>query len=131
MKYTLLHWIIAKLNIKYFALCQYNEYSLSTITYQKGESTMKAITLRDRKRNNHESTKFFIKPKRNPLPQNSVITDSSLLTEMYQAKKDIDTILLHLNYQTDPDLIDCYTYQLKGAYMRYKFLLRQAQGEAS
>ena len=37
--------------------------------------------------------------------------------------------LADLNYQTDPDMIDCYTYQLKGAYMRYKFLLKQVQKE--
>ena len=71
-------------------------------------------------------TKKGIK-KKNRLSQNSVITDSSLLVDLNNAKKDIDTLLLHLDYQTDPDLIDCYTYQLKGAYMRYKFLLRQAQ----
>lgn len=65
--------------------------------------------------------------KRNPLSHNTVITDSSLLIDLSDAKKDIDTILLHLNYQTDPDLIDCYTYQLKGAYMRYKFLLKRVQ----
>ena len=92
---------------------------------------MKAINLKDRKKSIYKSTKFSIKPKKNPLPQNCAVTDSSLLIEMHQAKQDIDTILLHLNYQTDPDLIDCYTYQLKGAYMRYKFLLKQAQGEAS
>lgn len=65
--------------------------------------------------------------KRNPLSHTTVITDSSLLMDLRDAKKDIDTILLHLNYQTDPDMIDCYTYQLKGAYMRYKFLLKQVQ----
>lgn len=71
-------------------------------------------------------TKKGIK-KKNRFSQNSVTTDSSLLVDLNNAKKDIDTLLLHLDYQTDPDLIDCYTYQLKGAYMRYKFLLRQAQ----
>ncbi|MGN0152878.1 MAG: DUF2508 family protein [Lachnospiraceae bacterium] len=71
-------------------------------------------------------TKKGIK-KKNRSSQNSVTTDSSLLVDLNNAKRDIDTLLLHLDYQTDPDLIDCYTYQLKGAYMRYKFLLRQAQ----
>lgn len=65
--------------------------------------------------------------KRNPLLQTTVITDPSLIIDLTDAKKDIDAILLHLNYQTDPDMIDCYTYQLKGAYMRYRFLLKQAQ----
>ena len=52
-------------------------------------------------------------------------SDSYLLKDINNAKKDINTILQHLDYQTDPDLIDSYSYQLKGAYMRYKFLLRQ------
>lgn len=69
--------------------------------------------------------------KKNPSSQHSVMTDSCLLEDLGNAKKDIDTILLHLNYQTDPDLIDSYTYQLKGAYLRYKFLLREIQKTAS
>jgi len=84
---------------------------------------MRLISFRDKKKSDNA--------KGNLAPKNTVITDSALLMEMHNAKKDIDTILLHLNYQTDPDLIDCYTYQLKGAYMRYKFLLKQVQGEAS
>lgn len=67
------------------------------------------------------------KQKKNLLKRNYALTDSSLLTEMDHAKNDIDAILSHLNYQTDPDLIDCYTYQLKGAYLRYRFLLKQTQ----
>lgn len=67
------------------------------------------------------------KQKKNPSSHRGVTTDSSLLIDLDNAKKDIDTILLHLNYYTDPDLIDCYTYRLKGAYMRYKFLLKQVQ----
>ena len=62
--------------------------------------------------------------KKNPISQ-TVITDSSLRKELSNTKKEIDTLLSHLNDQTDPDLIDCYTYQLKGAYMRYKFLLKE------
>ncbi len=54
-------------------------------------------------------------------------SDSLLLEDIDIAKKDIETLLLHLDYQTDPDMIDCYSYQLKGAYMKYKFLLRQLQ----
>lgn len=91
---------------------------------------MKALNLKDRKKSVYNSRNFSIK-KKSPSPQNCTVTDSSLLIEMHQAKQDIDTILLHLNYQTDPDLIDCYIYQLKGAYMSYKFLLKQAQGKAS
>ncbi len=65
-----------------------------------------------------------MRKKKNPSSQ-TVITDSSLRHEMSDTKKEIDTLLSHLNNQTDPDLIDSYAYQLKGAYMRYKFLLKQ------
>ncbi len=72
-------------------------------------------------------SKTFRNKKRNPSSQLTVTTDSSLLIDLNNTKKKIDTLLLHLNYQTDPDLIDCYAYQLKGAYMQYKFLLKQIQ----
>lgn len=65
--------------------------------------------------------------KKNPNSQLKENSDSCLMQDINNAKKDIETILLHLDYQTDPDLIDSYSYQLKGAYMRYKFLLRQIQ----
>lgn len=65
-----------------------------------------------------------MRKKKNPSSQ-TAITDSSLRNQLSDSKKEIDTLLSHLNNQTDPDLIDCYSYQLKGAYMRYKFLLKQ------
>lgn len=65
--------------------------------------------------------------KKNLNSQKIEISDSYLLDDINTAKRDIETLLLHLDYQTDPDLIDSYSYQLKGAYMRYKFLLRQIQ----
>ena len=77
--------------------------------------------------NSSNTKKRFGRKKKNQSSQEYVITDPSLLDDLGNVKKDIDTILLHLNYQTDPDLIDSYAYQLKSAYMRYKFLLRQIQ----
>lgn len=79
-------------------------------------------------RTNPSNTRLrFGRKKKNQSSQDYVITDPSLLDDLGNVKKDIDTILLHLNYQTDPDLIDSYAYQLQSAYMRYKFLLRQIQ----
>ena len=69
----------------------------------------------------------FSQQKKNPSSHTHANQDSYLLEDINSAKQDIETLLLHLDYQTDPDLIDSYTYQLKGAYMRYKFLLRQIQ----
>ena len=65
--------------------------------------------------------------KKNPSSHTGETADSYLLKDINNAKQDINIILQHLNYQTDPDLIDSYSYQLKSAYMRYKFLLRQIQ----
>ena len=91
-----------------FSISVYNELRI-----KKGADTMHLLTQTKKKKNPHSHTYANM--------------DSVLIHDLRNAKKDIDTILLHLNYQTDPDLIDCYTYQLKGAYMRYKFLLRQIQ----
>lgn len=69
--------------------------------------------------------------KKNPHSQKTETASSYLLDDINTTKRDIETLLLHLDYQTDPDLIDSYSYQLKGAYMRYKFLLRQIQQTTS
>ena len=69
----------------------------------------------------------FSQPKKNLGSHTHENQDSYLLEDINTAKQDIETLLLHLDYQTDPDLIDSYSYQLKGAYMRYKFLLRKIQ----
>ncbi len=61
------------------------------------------------------------------LPPVKPAADASLVNDLQNTKNMIDTLLLHLDYQTDPDLIDCYSYQLKGAYMQYRFLLKKIQ----
>ena len=76
-------------------------------------------------------TVFHFRKKKNLPPHTSVTADSALLIDLNHTKEKIDTLLLHLNYQTDPDLIDCYAYQLKGAYMQYKFLLKQIEQDRS
>lgn len=47
------------------------------------------------------------------------------LKNLQQAKTDLDCAYLNFEHATDPDLIDCYIYQLKSAQMRYKFLLNR------
>ena len=71
-------------------------------------------------------TKHTTNKKKNQ-PSQMERSDSCLIDDINLAKRDIETLLAHLDYQTDPDMIDCYSYQLKGAYMKYKFLLRQIQ----
>ncbi len=65
--------------------------------------------------------------KKNPNSRKIENSDSYLVDDINHVKREIETILLHLDYHTDPDMIDCYSYQLKGAYMKYKFLLRKIQ----
>lgn len=48
---------------------------------------------------------------------------SQMLKNIQQAKTDLDCAYLGFEHATDPDLIDCYIYQLKSAQMRYKYLL--------
>ena len=48
---------------------------------------------------------------------------AQMLKHIQQAKTDLDCAYLNFEHATDPDLIDCYIYQLKSAQMRYKFLL--------
>ncbi|MBQ3513482.1 MAG: DUF2508 family protein [Lachnospiraceae bacterium] len=50
-----------------------------------------------------------------------------LLMDIRQAVCTLDTVFIQLNSNTDPDLIDCYIYELKAAQKRYKYLLEQAR----
>ena len=53
----------------------------------------------------------------------SEVRYAQMLKHIQQAKTDLDCAYLNFEHATDPDLIDCYIYQLKSAQMRYKFLL--------
>lgn len=44
-----------------------------------------------------------------------------------QAKIDLDCAYTNFEHALEPDLIDCYIYQLQSAQMRYKFLLNCAK----
>lgn len=46
-----------------------------------------------------------------------------ILDSIEQAKSELDCAYSNFENVTEPDLIDCYIYQLKSAQMRYKFLL--------
>ncbi len=57
-------------------------------------------------------------------PQTQSITEAIRQTQI-----DLDSAYRNLNHALDPDLIDCYIYQLKSAQMRYHFLLHCARKE--
>ena len=46
-----------------------------------------------------------------------------LLQEIERTKRAHADTLLNLENMADPDLIDCYIYELNSVQMRYKFLL--------
>ena len=47
----------------------------------------------------------------------------SLEEALRRTKADLDCAYINFDHALDPDLIDCYIYQLKSAQMRYRFLL--------
>lgn len=51
----------------------------------------------------------------------------ALLDEIETTKRAHDAALANLENITDPDLIDCYIYELNAVQVRYKFLLRLAK----
>ena len=57
-----------------------------------------------------------------PLPKNT--KNEALLEEIERVKIQMENA--HYNFQNamDPDLIDCYIYELNAAQLRYQFLLR-------
>mgnify|MGYP002603965401 FL=1 len=44
----------------------------------------------------------------------------SLMLDIQKTKCELENAYAGFDYVTDPDLIDCYIYQLKSAQMRYK-----------
>lgn len=47
----------------------------------------------------------------------------SITEAIRRTKADLDCAYINFDHALDPDLIDCYIYQLKSAQMRYRFLL--------
>ena len=45
--------------------------------------------------------------------------------EIAKTKSALDTAYSNFENVTEPDLIDCYIYELNAAQMRYRFLLRK------
>lgn len=52
---------------------------------------------------------------------------NTLLDEIAQARQDIEDAYTNFQNASDPDLIDSYIYMGNAAWMRYRFLLRQAK----
>lgn len=46
-----------------------------------------------------------------------------LMNDLHQTAQDLQDAYRNLEHVVDPDLIDCYIYELNSVQMRYKFLL--------
>ncbi|MBD5136013.1 MAG: YaaL family protein [Lachnospiraceae bacterium] len=57
----------------------------------------------------------------------AVVPKDPLLEELARTKSAMDTAYSNFENVTEPDLIDCYIYELNAAQMRYKFLLKKVK----
>lgn len=48
-----------------------------------------------------------------------------LLGEINETKRSLETVHSKFQSAVDPDLIDCYIYEINAIHFRYKYLLRQ------
>lgn len=49
-----------------------------------------------------------------------------ILEDLEKTKYELETAYSGFDYVTDPDLIDCYIYELNSIMKRYRYLLNQA-----
>ena len=54
--------------------------------------------------------------------------EEALRNNLQLAKWELDNAYAGFEYATDPDLIDCYIFQLNAAMKRYRYLLNQWNG---
>ena len=50
----------------------------------------------------------------------------SILEDLEKTRYELETAYLGFDYVTDPDLIDCYIYEVNSIMKRYRYLLNQA-----
>ena len=71
--------------------------------------------------------KFFFREIRNPQIKEAPKTQRELILEdLEKTKCESDTAYRGFDYATDPDLIDCYIYDINAILKRYKYLLELA-----
>ncbi len=71
--------------------------------------------------------KFFFREIRNPQIKEAPKTQRELILEdLEKTKCELDTAYRGFDYATDPDLIDCYIYDINAILKRYKYLLELA-----
>lgn len=65
--------------------------------------------------------------KKAPVETEDFSTRQQLLSDLHQTKNALDLAYSNFENVVDPDLIDCYTYEIYSVQKRYKFLLEQAR----
>ena len=72
--------------------------------------------------------KFYFREIKNPQIKEAPKTQHELILEALEKTKcELDTAYRGFDYVTDPDLIDCYIYDINAILKRYKFLLEQVE----
>jgi len=76
--------------------------------------------------------KFHFREKINPEYEEGPKTLRELMLEdLEKTKCELDTAYRGFDYVTDPDLIDCYIYDINAILKRYKYLLDQVAALSS
>ncbi len=71
--------------------------------------------------------KFFFRAIQKPITKEVPKTRRELILEdLEKTKCELDTAYRGFDYVTDPDLIDCYIYDINAILKRYKYLLELA-----
>jgi len=65
--------------------------------------------------------------KKAPVQNEDISGRLRLLEDLHLTKNALDTAYANFETVVDPDLIDCYTYEIYSVQKRYKFLLEQAK----
>ncbi len=75
------------------------------------------------------SLKRFLKPTQEAAePEKPLLTPrEKLLADIEKTQHALEVAYCGFDYVTDPDLIDCYIYEVNSALKRYRFLLQQAE----
>lgn len=70
------------------------------------------------------SLKKIAKPEKEEIP---LTARELLLADIAKTQHALEVAYCGFDYVTDPDLIDCYIYEVNSALKRYRFLLEQAR----
>lgn len=71
-------------------------------------------------------TYFSLSSRTNHTLSEQEIERNALLSDLEKTKKALEIAYAGFDNVTEPDLIDCYIYEVNSVYKRYNFLMQQA-----